>query len=309
MRMSKTERILLSAYYGCTLPHRLWVGRVARVTRQCPVVVLFYHRVADDTPNDWTMPTDVFERQIEWLYRHVDLISLQEAQYRICSGANPRTAVSITFDDGYADNCRTALPLLLRHGIPCTYFVAVDHIVHNRPFPHDIAAGKPLPPNSMEQLRFLADSGIEIGLHTRTHADVGRIQDPNLLYDEVVACGEELCKLIGRPIRYFAFPFGLQANLSEAAFRLGREIGYAGMCSAFGAYNLPGGDPFHIRRVHADPEWIRWLNWVTIDPRKLRLTKVLEEECGWHKTGSHEWCGTQSVGADVAAEESESFRF
>ena len=273
MTMSKTRQSLLAAYYGSTLPVRWWARRKARVTRQCPVIVLFYHRVAEDTPNDWTMPRRMFERQVAWLRRHVDLVSLEEAQRRIRSGRNERTAVSITFDDGYADNCRHALPLLVRNAIPCTYFVSVDHVVNQVPFPHDLAAGKPLAPNTPEQLRLLANSGVEIGLHTRTHADVGRIDDPAILKDEVVDCGTELGTMIGRPIRYFAFPYGLPANLGAAAFRLGRDAGYLGMCSAFGAYNLPGADPFHVRRVHADPEWIRWLNWVTLDPRKLHASK------------------------------------
>jgi peptidoglycan/xylan/chitin deacetylase (PgdA/CDA1 family) len=36
----------------------------------------------------------------------------------------PPRAACITFDDGYADNAEVALPLLLQHGLPATFFIA-----------------------------------------------------------------------------------------------------------------------------------------------------------------------------------------
>ena len=60
-------------------------------------------------------------------------------------------------------------------------------------------------------------------------------------------------------------------TLSPEAFHVAWEAGYAGVCSAYGGYNFPGDDPFHLRRFHADCEFIRFKNWLTIDPRKLRM--------------------------------------
>ena len=78
-------------------------------------------------------------------------------------------------------------------------------------------------PNTLEQLRAMAAAGIEIGAHAYTHADLGAITDPRVLHHEVVAAKEELQKALGRPVRYFAFPYGLHANLSPAAFALARS--------------------------------------------------------------------------------------
>ena len=69
----------------------------------------------------------------------------------------------------------------------------------------------------------------------------------------------------GKPIRYFAFPYGLHANLNAEAFRLARRAGYQGACSAYGGYNWPGDDHFHLQRIHADPEMLRLKNWLTSD--------------------------------------------
>jgi hypothetical protein len=69
------------------------------------------------------------------------------------------------------------------------------------------------------------------------------------------------------------FPYGLHQNLSGLAIETARKIGYASVCSAYGGYNFPGDDAFHLQRIHADPETIRLKNWLTVDPRKLALVR------------------------------------
>jgi peptidoglycan/xylan/chitin deacetylase (PgdA/CDA1 family) len=181
--------------------------------------------------------------------------------------------VCITFDDGYADNCRTAIPWLIDQKLPVTYFVATQHALESRPFDHDVKLGVPLAPNSPEELRVMAEAGVELGAHTRTHADLGAIDDEAVLYDEIVGSKRDLEEITGKPVKYFAFPYGLNANLSEAAFRIAFAAGYWGVCSAYGGYNVPGDDPFHIHRIHGDPSWPRFCNSMTADPRRYRRVK------------------------------------
>jgi peptidoglycan/xylan/chitin deacetylase (PgdA/CDA1 family) len=274
--MSLAKLLLLNLYYGGSYPYRAWRNAERRHQGRAPIMVLFYHRIADDWPNDWTASNATFARQIKWLKRRFDMVSLAEAQRRIRAGRNDTPCVSITFDDGYADNCAHALPLLIAERIPCTYFVATRNILEGRPFPHDVARGVPLAPNAPEQIRDLSRAGIEMGVHTQTHADLGRIHDPQQLYDELVVAREELARLTGREARYFAFPFGQHVNLNPRAFRLAREAGYAGVCSAYGGFNFPGDDSFHLQRIHVDDDMIRLKNWVTVDPRKLRSIERYE---------------------------------
>ena len=103
---------------------------------------------------------------------------MEEVQRRLRSGVNDRRAVHVTFDDGYADNCRTAIPWLVRERIPCTYFVTVQNILECQPFDHDLKRGVRLASNSLEEIRAMADAGIEIGAHAYTHADLGKLTDP-----------------------------------------------------------------------------------------------------------------------------------
>ncbi|TWT94079.1 Gellan lyase precursor [Botrimarina colliarenosi] len=281
--MSPLRRSLLGLYQGATASLRMRaVRRLAKLGR-APVCVLFYHRVADTNPNDWTLSHQAFRRQIDWLSRRFDVVSLQEAQRRLGAGASRRPAVAITFDDGYGENCDYAIPLLLRRGLPFTYFVSTQIIRDQTAFPHDLAAGVRLRPNSLTELRAMAAAGVEIGAHTRTHPDLGRSTDADWLREEIVGSIEDITTWTGKRPRSFAFPFGQVENLTPEAMQIARDAGVRVVCSAYGAYNQPERvskerGPFHLRRIHADPEWVRFTNWMTIDPRKLLAADPIDDD-------------------------------
>jgi len=233
-------------------------------------MVLFYHRVADDRANEWTISNRGFVQHLDWLQRRCELVSLEEIQRRVTARDSRRPAVSITFDDGYAENCREAIPLLVKRKIPCTYFVTVRNVLCGEPFPQDVAQGNCFPPNTLDQLRAMSDAGVEIGVHGYTHCSLGEIENPDRLRQEIVAAGLELQELLGRRMRYFSFPYGLASNLSPAALELAWRCGYEGVCSAYGGYNWPQGSGFHLQRIHGDEGLARLKNWITVDPRKLR---------------------------------------
>jgi peptidoglycan/xylan/chitin deacetylase (PgdA/CDA1 family) len=261
---------LIEMYYLASLPWRRRKAAARATAGTAPITVLFYHRVADDHPNGWTIATARFKAQIDWLRERFDVISLADAQQRIGSACNRQPAVCITFDDGYEDNCRDAIPWLIAEKVPFTYFVSTCHVLEQRPFEHDVKRGIPLAPNTTGQLREMAAAGVELGAHTRNHVDCGRIGDEQWLHEEIAGSKRDLEQMIDRAVRYFAFPYGLRANLSEAAFRVAFAAGFWGVCSAYGDYNAPGDDPFHIHRIHGDPSWPRFRNAVTVDPRKFR---------------------------------------
>lgn len=235
------------------------------------MMVLFYHRVADSNPNDWTISCSEFERHVDYCRKHFDLIGLDEVQRRVREKDSHRPGVTFTFDDGYAENCRFALPLLIRYRIPTVYFVSTGHIRSGQPFAHDVHAGRPLAVNTVEELRSAADGGIEIGLHTRNHVDFSKLSDVRVIRQEICDAKDELEQMIGQPVRYFAVPFGLPEQLTRDVIDITTEAGLSGFCSAFGGYNLVGRDAFHIRRIHGDPEFARLKNWLTYDRSKLSI--------------------------------------
>ena len=51
------------------------------------------------------MTCDEFQTQIDWFQENFEIVDLEECQRRIRSGFNDRPTLSITFDDGYSENC------------------------------------------------------------------------------------------------------------------------------------------------------------------------------------------------------------
>jgi peptidoglycan/xylan/chitin deacetylase (PgdA/CDA1 family) len=69
-----------------------------------------------------------FDAACGWLARWFRVLPLHEAVQRLSAGTLPARAAAITFDDGYADNHDVALPLLRRHGLTATFFVATGFL-------------------------------------------------------------------------------------------------------------------------------------------------------------------------------------
>jgi peptidoglycan/xylan/chitin deacetylase (PgdA/CDA1 family) len=267
------KKLLLASYYAASQPLRLALNRRLRHTKQLPSAALFYHRVADTQPTPWTISNQDFRKHIQYLKNNFDIVSLETLQSQTGLQSNPKMMVAITFDDGYAENFEQAIPMLLDERIPFTYFVSSNYILSQHYFPHDLKLGLNLRPNTPEQIRFLADQGVAIGAHTRSHADMGKVTSHDEIRGEILGDIRVLEALTGKPIQYFAFPYGDVQNMSQAAIDVLREANLKGMCSAYGEFNRPQMDLWHIRRIHGDPGMLRLKNWLTLDPRKLRRKK------------------------------------
>lgn len=92
--------------------------------------VLIFHRVAARV--DPLFPDDVDVRRFDeictWLKRWFDVLPLDEAVLRLKTRTLPARAAVITFDDGYRDNCEVALPVLQRHDLCATFFIATGFL-------------------------------------------------------------------------------------------------------------------------------------------------------------------------------------
>jgi len=270
------SRAGLASYRIASQPWRWWQLQGQQATGQVPLVVLYYHRVADSDPTPWTISRRGFAAHLDWLQARVELISLTEVHQRLSRGWNDRLAVAITFDDGYAENMDFALPQLVQRGIPCLYYVSTTHVFNQVYFEHDLKLGLRLQPNSVCDLRQMVQWGIEIGSHTRTHANLGAQPQAPQLPEELVGSRRELTQRLGVPIDHFAFPYGQRDNVSPAAIAWAKRAGYKTVSGAYGGYNRIGSDPFFIQRMHGDAHLERLKNWVTLDPRWLSVKPSAE---------------------------------
>lgn len=92
--------------------------------------VLIFHRVLPE--RDAIFPDEMFAARFDhvcgWLASWFNVMPLDKAVASLKAGTLPARAACITFDDGYADNCRIAMPILQRHGLTATFFIATGFL-------------------------------------------------------------------------------------------------------------------------------------------------------------------------------------
>lgn len=101
------------------------IGLAARDARP-KFAILCYHRIGTQgIPLFSGLPPQIFERQMRFLRKHYQVVSLDEMCNQMAQPANAGNFVAVTFDDGYRDLYEHALPVLKRFSIPATVFLPV----------------------------------------------------------------------------------------------------------------------------------------------------------------------------------------
>lgn len=111
-----------------------WINRTPRV--------LFYHSV-DNIVNQEVeavaFSIESFEKQVEYLRKHYEIISLDEFYERYNANAFTKREIVLTFDDGYANNLYTVAPILKKYDSPFSVFISTEHIDTGEFYPTSIA--------------------------------------------------------------------------------------------------------------------------------------------------------------------------
>ncbi len=94
--------------------------------------VLLYHGTPRRTMADGKYHFDrsALEQQVVCLKKHFDMIRPEELHAPRSSWS--RKAVLLTFDDGFQNNAREAVPVLAKHGVPAIFFVCTGHLQSGR---------------------------------------------------------------------------------------------------------------------------------------------------------------------------------
>ena len=98
--------------------------------------ILIFHRVLPQ--KDPLFPGEVdavrFNQLMALVAANFRVLPLMDAVQALEDGRLPSRALSITFDDGYADNHDVALPILQRHGLSACFFIATGFLDGGRMF-------------------------------------------------------------------------------------------------------------------------------------------------------------------------------
>lgn len=91
----------------------------------CLSTLIFHRVLAKPDPLFPGEPdVQVFDAILGWVGANFNVIPLRQAVDDLAHGSLPVRALAITFDDGYADNYEVALPVLKKHGMSASFFVA-----------------------------------------------------------------------------------------------------------------------------------------------------------------------------------------
>jgi len=207
----------------------------ARAAARPPVPILMYHHIAPAPagvrlPSLWVTPA-AFAAHVRGLQRAgYHAVTLGRVWDAWNGGAPlPRRPVVLSFDDGYADQVRSALPVLRRAGWPGSLSLALSFVPD--------MGGVPA-------VRRLLAAGWELVSHSLTHPDLTAVGGARLR-DEVAGSRTRIRELFGVAPRFFCYPSGhVDATVVAAV----RRAGYVAATTTRAGYATPR-DPFHLARV------------------------------------------------------------
>lgn len=226
-------------------PEENMTADAATILARPQVPILCYHQIRDYRPGDsktakdYIVPVNDFAAQIKSLadsgFHSIQPDELHD--YLVKGKPLPAKPVMITFDDTRLDQFTNALPELDKYGFKGVFFIMT------------VSLGKP-GYMSREQVKQLSDAGHTIGSHTYDHKNVKKYEGKD--WDEQVAKpSKQLTEITGKPIHYFAYPFGLWnkegiPHLKEHGFKAVFQL----------AANMDGNDPlFSVRRIIVPGGW------------------------------------------------------
>jgi peptidoglycan/xylan/chitin deacetylase (PgdA/CDA1 family) len=240
----------LKSAAGCAVEA---AGAVGRRSGKSLTIVTF-HRVNDELPEDGlTCGTGKFAAFCRFFLRNFKVMRLSDQLEGCRRGLDMGRTLSVTFDDGYADNSMVAAPIMRKFGIPATFFVTTGFIGSSIVAPWDGALAMPQEWMTWDQVRELAAQGFEIGSHTDRHVNLAST-DSFVVRADLEASKQRLEHELGVPARHFAYPFGGRNDISDDARNLVREVGFDCCLSCFGGTNSVHSDPYFLKRVNIG-EW------------------------------------------------------
>jgi peptidoglycan/xylan/chitin deacetylase (PgdA/CDA1 family) len=201
--------------------------------------ILMYHSVGEGDDAYAVTETD-FVAQLDWL-KAAGYTTITLRQYLDSEDGKaklPRQPIVVTFDDGYEDSYRRAMPLLRERGQVGTFFVVSDFIgadaAHRR-----VEGGRRF--LIWPEVREMAAAGMEIGSHSLSHRRLPELP-PEEIRRDVQRSRQEIEAGSGRKVDLFAYPYNSERKYVR---RIVEEAGYRAAVSG----SRSRGDRFELPRI------------------------------------------------------------
>jgi len=212
------------------------------------MVILMYHAFGrpGERSSRFVLPARRFSRQMAVLKcLGYTILSLEDYVRSRRDGRRPPTrSVVITIDDGYEDSQSVAGPILERYGYSATIFLVVDRVGGVTDWTDErTLSGREL--LSWTDVREMQRHGIHFGAHALTHPRLTSLSRETAR-GQIVGSQMELARQTGRPVRFFAYPYG---DSDESTRSIVAEAGFWASCGTQSGKNSATTPLQNLRRT------------------------------------------------------------
>lgn len=212
-----------------------WKREIAKFYSLLPVskktrkIILIYHAVGS---GPWSISTDIFRKQTEWLIKHCAILPLTELLTNPLN--DQKIQVALTFDDGYGCLYDTVLPILNDVKAVGTVYLNTGWVgqesrkvscpeLGHYPGEHFL---------TWDEVKILDKAGWEIGSHGVEHIDLTK-QSLEVIEKELQDSKVTIKSQLRKPCEHFAYTFGRH---DKRVRNIARQVGY---CYATAAHHQP----------------------------------------------------------------------
>ena len=188
------------------------------------IIIIMYHKFAEDEKDEWTRSYDNFYKDLLYLYEHgyrsISLSDYINNDIKVPVGCTP---VIFTFDDGTKgqfnfirdENDQLIVNSKSAVGVMEKFYSEYPEFGLNGTFYINKTGYFGTEGTRKEKLEYLINKGFEIGNHTDTHINFSKATSSEEVIKEVGAVSKEVYDLTGYKINSLALPFGSMSKNYE----------------------------------------------------------------------------------------------
>jgi len=232
--MSKRNRVVSFAVI-IIVSFSVAFGYALRVCYIPPILV--YHSIVpkDQIKNSLFVSTTTFSRQMDFLKRHYNVVSLESLVSLIKEKRHiPPKTIAITFDDGRQDNYTYAFPVLENYHLPAAIFVIINEMGMKGML-------------SWDEIKSMRDSKlITIGSHTLTHPYLVEVNSEEELKRQIYGSKQALEGILKARVNGFCYPVG---GITSKASRIVEDSGYKYALCVSPGKKFPNNNVYALKRI------------------------------------------------------------
>lgn len=213
-------------------------------------IILIYHAVGR---SPWAISEITFRQQMTWLAQHCHIVTLND----LLSSKNEydKTAVAITFDDGYACLHDIVAPILQDYHASATVYLNTGWISEKNSVHKNSDANLGHYPNetflTWHEVKTLQQNRWEVGSHGVDHIDLS-VESESIIQNELARSKNTIETVLKNPCEHFAYTWGRYNTLLQKKVR---EAGYCSAVSGIHGRVTLKSDAFALPRMNVALEY------------------------------------------------------